>query len=68
MSGVRVLGVVIAIIGIVLLVFGMNASHSLADRASETFLGRYTHETMVYLIVGAAALVGGGLVALSGRR
>jgi hypothetical protein len=68
MSGVRVIGVVIAIIGIVLLVFGLNASHSLVDRASETVTGRYTHETMVYLIVGAAALIGGGLVALTGRR
>jgi hypothetical protein len=68
MSGVRVIGVVIAIIGIVLLVFGLNASHSFVDRASETVTGRYTHETMVYLIVGAAALIGGGLVALTGRR
>lgn len=68
MSGVRVIGAVIAIIGVVLLAFGFNATHSLADRASETFIGRYTHETMVYLIVGAAALIGGGLVALTGRR
>ena len=68
MSGVRVIGAVIAIIGVVLLAFGFNASHSLADRASETFTGRYTHETMVYFIVGAAALIGGGLVALTGRR
>lgn len=68
MSGIRVIGVVVAVIGVVILLFGLNASHSLVDRASETFLGRYTHETMAYIIVGVAALVGGALAALIGRR
>lgn len=68
MGSVRVIGIVIAIIGAVLLFFGLNSSHSVLDRASETLTGRYTQETMVYLIVGIVALVGGALTALVGRR
>lgn len=68
MGSVRVIGIVIAIVGAVLLFFGLNSSHSVLDRASETLTGRYTQETMVYLIVGIVALVGGALTALVGRR
>jgi hypothetical protein len=50
------------------LVLGLNASHSLADQASQTFLGRYTHDTTTYIIIGIAALVAGGLTALAARR
>ena len=68
MSGVRVLGIVLAVVGAVILVVGLNASHSLVDQASQTFIGRYTQGTMTYIIIGLAALVGGGLMALVGRR
>jgi drug/metabolite transporter (DMT)-like permease len=68
MSGIRVLGIVLAVVGAVILVFGLNASHSLVDQASQTFIGRYTQGTMAYIIVGLAALVAGALMALVGRR
>jgi drug/metabolite transporter (DMT)-like permease len=68
MSGIRILGIVIAVVGAVVLVLGLNASHSLADQASQTFLGRYTHDTMTYIIIGIAALVAGGLTAIAARR
>lgn len=68
MNGIRILGIVVAVVGAVLLALGLNASHSLADQASQTFLGRYTHDTMTYIIIGIAALVGGGLTALAARR
>ncbi|HEV8028233.1 MAG TPA: DUF3185 family protein [Stellaceae bacterium] len=68
MSGIRILGIVIAVVGAVVLVLGLNASHSLADQASQTFLGRYTHDTTTYIIIGIAALVAGGLTALAARR
>ncbi len=68
MSGIRVLGIVVAVIGAIVLFFGLNASNSFVDRASETLTGRFTHQTMVYIIIGAAALVGGALTALVGRR
>ena len=68
MSGIRVLGIVLAVVGAVMLGLGLNASHSLVDQASQTFIGRYTQSTMAYIIIGVAALVGGGLMALVGRR
>jgi hypothetical protein len=68
MSGIRVLGIVLAVVGAVILGVGLNASHSLVDQASQAFIGRYTQGTMAYIIIGLAALVGGGLMALSGRR
>ena len=68
MSGIRVFGIILAIIGAVLLYFGLNSSHSFVDQASQAFTGRYTRDTMVFIIVGIAALVGGGLTALLARR
>ncbi len=68
MSGIRVLGIVLAVIGAVILVVGLNASKSLVDQASQTFIGRSTQGTMAYIIIGLAALVAGALMALVGRR
>lgn len=68
MNGVRVLGILVAVIGAVVLYFGVSGSHSLVDQASETLTGRYTKETMTYIIIGIIAVVGGGLTALVARR
>lgn len=68
MNGVRVLGIVVAIIGAVVLYFGVSGSHSLLDQASQTLAVRYTKETMTYIIIGIIALMGGGLTALVARR
>ncbi len=68
MSGNRIIGIIILAIGIVLLVFGMNASQAPLDQVSQTFTGRFTQTTMMYLIIGIVAVVGGGLLALTGRR
>ncbi len=68
MSGYRVIGIVLAVVGAVLLYFGVTSSHSLVNQASQTLLGRFTQQTMVYIILGIVALVGGALTALVGRR
>ena len=68
MSGRSVIGIVLAAVGVVLLYFGITASDSLVDQASKTFTGRFTQQTMIYIILGVVALVGGGLTALSARR
>jgi hypothetical protein len=68
MFGNRIIGVVILAVGIVLVIFGMNASQAPLDQVSQTFTGRFTQTTMMYLIVGIVAVIGGGLLALSGRR
>ena len=62
------LGIVVAIIGAVVLYFGVSGSDSFVDQASETLTGRYTRETMTYIIIGIIALAGGALTALVARR
>jgi hypothetical protein len=66
--GMRVLGIGILVVGALLLGFGINSAHAPVDRVSEFFTGRYTQQTMVYLVIGVVAVVGGGLLALAGRR
>lgn len=55
----KVIGIVLLVVGIALLLFGWNASQSLGDQVTETFTGRFTDETMWYLIGGAAAAAAG---------
>ncbi|OSQ27680.1 DUF3185 family protein [Thalassospira sp. MCCC 1A03138] len=64
----RIAGIVICIIGIALLIVGLNASDSAADQLSETFLGSYTDETLWYLIAGGAAAVGGFIMMMFGAK
>ncbi|MBN2452077.1 MAG: DUF3185 family protein [Lentisphaeria bacterium] len=69
MSSQRLVGIVLVVVGLAVLVFGLNASHSLADQVSETFTGRFTRATTWYIIGGAAAgLLGLLMAAFGGRR
>ena len=70
MNSQRLVGIVLLVVGIGVLVFGLNASHSLADRVSNTFTGRFTEATTWYIIGGAAAALMGLLLAAfgGGRR
>lgn len=68
MSPIRILGIIVAVVGAVLLYFGLNNSHSLVDQASHTLVGRYTDQTMTYIIIGIVALVGGALTVVAARR
>jgi hypothetical protein len=68
MSRNRIIGIVILAVGIVLVIFGLNASQAPLDQVSQTVTGRFTQTTMMYLIIGIIAIVGGGWLALSGRR
>ncbi len=64
----RIVGLVLVVAGVVLLVIGHNASQSAVDQLSRTFLGRYTNETVWYIVGGAAAIVAGALLALLSCR
>jgi hypothetical protein len=69
MTGNRIVGLALLVGGLILLGFGLNASHAPLDRLSETFTGRFTDSTMLYLLAGAiVAVVGVGIMAFSGRR
>ena len=60
MSPQRILGVVLLVAGVILLIVGMNASHSVADQVSTTFTGRFTQATTWYIVGG----IGVGLLGL----
>lgn len=60
MAPLRLVGIVLLVVGIVLAVIGLNASHSLADRVSNTFTGRFTEATTWYIFGG----IGVGLLGL----
>ena len=68
MSTQRIVGIVLLVIGVILLIVGMNASHSAADQISNTFTGRFTHDTAVYIFGGGAAALGGLLMVVFGVR
>jgi LPXTG-motif cell wall-anchored protein len=64
----RALGIAAVVLGAVLLGFAYNASQAPMEQISNTLTGRYTDNTMWYMIAGIAAVVGGGLLAVVGRR
>ncbi len=66
MSPQRIGGVVLLIVGIVLMIVGLNASHSFADQVSNTFTGKFTDSTAWYIYGGLAAVIGGGCLTLMG--
>jgi hypothetical protein len=61
-------GIVLLLVGVGLLIVGMNASHSVADRVSNTFTGRFTDGTTWYIVGGiAVALLGLFMALVAGR-
>jgi hypothetical protein len=68
MSPQRILGVVLLVAGVALLIIGINASHSMADRVSDTFTGRFTDRTTWYIVGGIASGIVGLLMMLFGIR
>ena len=64
----RVLGAMALVAGLILLGFGMNASDAPMEQLSETFTGRYSDNTMWYLVGGGAVAFGGLVLLLLGRK
>lgn len=68
MNTQRIVAIVLLVTGVALFVIGMNASESVADQVSNTFTGRFTRETIWYLVGGGAAALGGVLILATGSR
>ncbi|SFR65962.1 Protein of unknown function [Marinobacter daqiaonensis] len=59
----KIVGIVLLVVGILLLFFGWQASQSVGEQLAETFTGRFSNETMWYIIGGVAAIVAGAFLA-----
>ncbi len=64
----QMVGIVILVLGVVLLVFAYQSSNAPLDQIASTLTGRYTNQTMWYLIGGIALGLVGTLLALGRRR
>jgi hypothetical protein len=64
----RIVGLVALVIGVVLLGFAYQSSHAPLDQISSVLTGRYTNQTMWYLIAGIVLALTGGLITLFGAR
>ena len=64
-----VVGIVLLVVGVVLMIFGMQASASVGSRISELFTGAPSDRTIWLLVAGvAAAMLGLGLLLVGRRR
>lgn len=68
MSTRRILGIVLLVVGAALLYFGFQATDAPLEQARESITGDYSDQTMLYLIGGAAAAVGGLALLFFGKR
>jgi len=68
MTRIQIIGSVGLVIGAVFLIFAYNGSNAPIDQLSNTLTGRFTDQTMWYLVIGIVGFVGGLLVLLFGRR
>lgn len=62
----RVIGIVLLLVGLVVLGFGLNSSQAIGEKVVENLSGRFTSNTMLYIIGGIAMIVGGGALAFFG--
>lgn len=68
MSLFQIIGSLAIALGAVLLVFAWRASNAPLEQLTEATTGRFTQTTMLYLIGGILAALGGVLALLFGNR
>lgn len=68
MSQRQIIGICILVVGVILLYFGYNATQSPGEEIAESLTGRYSDETMLYVVLGAVGVIAGLLIAVTGKR
>lgn len=63
-----ILGAVLFVVGVILLVMGINASDSLSSDISRFFTGNPTDRAVWFIVLGSASVVGGIVLASMSRR
>lgn len=64
----KTISLVFLVVGVVLLIYGLNASDSVASSVSEAVTGTPTDRSMWLIILGAVGVVVGGVGFFAGRR
>jgi len=64
MSTQTIAGIVLLVLGVTLLIVGINASHSVTDQTHNFFVGRYTDATATYIFGGLALGIAGLLMTI----
>jgi drug/metabolite transporter (DMT)-like permease len=64
----RFAGIAVLVVGIILIVWGANASQSVSSDISRLFTGSVTDKAIYLIVGGAVALVAGASMAFTGRR
>jgi hypothetical protein len=64
----NIVGIAIFALGVVLLIFGFNESHSFSSDVSRFFTGNPTDRSIWMIIGGAIAVVAGLVLAIRGSR
>ena len=64
----KILSLVFLVAGAVLLVYGLNASDSVASNVSEAVTGTPTDKSMWLVILGAVGVIAGGVGFFAGRK
>lgn len=59
MKDTKLIGIVLLVVGVILLYFGWQSSESLGDQVTEAMTGRFTDNTMFFIIGGAVAIAAG---------
>lgn len=60
----KAIGLALLVVGIVLIIYGVDANHSAASNISKTFTGSPTDKALWLLIGGIASAVLGGVLTL----
>lgn len=63
----KAIGLALLVVGIILIVFGVNASNSFSSDVSRFFTGSPTNKS-IWMIIGGVAAAVVGLIALLGGR
>jgi hypothetical protein len=62
----KAIGLALLVVGIVLIVYGINASNSVSSNVSQTLTGAPTNKTMWLLIGGIASTIVGAVLTFTG--
>ncbi len=64
LSAVRLLGLGVIVIGVVFVIVGVDSTQAPLEHVSHALTGTYTHETMLYITGGLAAIIAGAVLAV----